>query len=258
MALKYPDRLESNNPKAYGIAKATEIAGHKTVKDLANLYTIADCILSDSKNNLDNDALGQEWYVIDENAYYKLVSWENRDKESGWVKRDKDITEHMNNTDIHVTAQNKKDWSAKYDKPSGGIPKSDLSSDIQTSLDKANTALQEHQSLKDYATTSSVNTALQGKVDKVENKGLSTNDYTTEERTKLSGIEVGAQKNLVSSVAGRTGEVTLSKSDVGLGKVDNTADADKPVSTAQQKAIDKALSDSEAYVDEKLTWTTID
>ncbi len=44
--------------------------------------------------------------------------------------------------------------------------------------------------------------------------------------------------NLVTSVAGRQGIVTLSKSDVGLGNVDNTADAAKPVSTAQQAALD--------------------
>lgn len=42
----------------------------------------------------------------------------------------------------------------------------------------------------------------------------------------------------VLSVAGKTGAVTLNKSDVGLANVDNTSDADKPVSTAQQGAID--------------------
>jgi hypothetical protein len=36
----------------------------------------------------------------------------------------------------------------------------------------------------------------------------------------------------VQSVNGKTGDVTLVKGDVGLGNVDNTADADKPVSTA--------------------------
>ena len=41
----------------------------------------------------------------------------------------------------------------------------------------------------------------------------------------------------VSSVAGKTGIVTLNKSDVSLGNVDNTADMDKPVSTAQATAI---------------------
>jgi hypothetical protein len=41
----------------------------------------------------------------------------------------------------------------------------------------------------------------------------------------------------VVSVAGRTGAVVLAKADVGLGNVDNTADTAKPVSTAQQTAL---------------------
>lgn len=41
----------------------------------------------------------------------------------------------------------------------------------------------------------------------------------------------------VDSVAGKTGVVILEKSDVGLGSVDNTADVDKPVSTATQTAL---------------------
>jgi len=43
---------------------------------------------------------------------------------------------------------------------------------------------------------------------------------------------------LVTSVAGKTGAVALVKGDVGLGSVDNTADTAKPVSTAQQAALD--------------------
>lgn len=41
----------------------------------------------------------------------------------------------------------------------------------------------------------------------------------------------------VDSVAGKTGVVTLVKADVGLSNVDNTSDANKPVSTAQQTAL---------------------
>ncbi len=41
----------------------------------------------------------------------------------------------------------------------------------------------------------------------------------------------------VTSVAGRVGTVVLAKADVGLGNVDNTADTAKPVSTAQQTAL---------------------
>ena len=38
------------------------------------------------------------------------------------------------------------------------------------------------------------------KVDKVEGKGLSTNDYTTDEKTKLEGITAGAQVNVIEAV----------------------------------------------------------
>ena len=41
----------------------------------------------------------------------------------------------------------------------------------------------------------------------------------------------------VSSVNGQTGTVVLGKGDVGLGNVDNTSDVNKPVSTAQQNAL---------------------
>lgn len=40
----------------------------------------------------------------------------------------------------------------------------------------------------------------------------------------------------VTSVAGRSGAVVLTSADVGLGNVDNTSDANKPVSTAQATA----------------------
>lgn len=45
------------------------------------------------------------------------------------------------------------------------------------------------------------------------------------------------EQGIVISVNGRTGEVILTKTDVGLSNVDNTADKDKPISTAQQTAL---------------------
>ena len=42
--------------------------------------------------------------------------------------------------------------------------------------------------------------ALNAKVDKVEGKGLSTNDYTTEEKQKLAGIQVNAQANIIEHI----------------------------------------------------------
>ena len=48
-----------------------------------------------------------------------------------------------------------------------------------------------------FVTPSEMQTALNGKVDKVAGKGLSTNDYTTAEKNKLAGIEAGADKSHV-------------------------------------------------------------
>lgn len=58
-----------------------------------------------------------------------------------------------------VTEQNVAGWgftknTGDYSKPSGGIPKTDLASDVRTSLGKADSALQEHQSLDAYRTAS--------------------------------------------------------------------------------------------------------
>lgn len=52
---------------------------------------------------------------------------------------------------------------------------------------------------------------LDEKVDKVEGKGLSTNDYTTAEKEKLAGIAEGANKTIVENVLTSTsGENALS------------------------------------------------
>lgn len=128
-----------------------------------------------------------------------------------------------------------------------------------------------------FATT--VATEIGKKVDKVSGKGLSTNDYTTAEKNKLAGIAEGANKTVVdsalsststnpvqnkvinSALAGKvdtsttvnghalSGNVTVTKSDVGLGNVDNTSDANKPVSTAQQTAINEAVNTAKTYTD---------
>lgn len=49
-----------------------------------------------------------------------------------------------------------------------------------------------------------IKTWLSGKVDKVDGKGLSTNDYTTAEKTKLSGIETGANKTVINNTVTST------------------------------------------------------
>ena len=79
-------------------------------------------------------------------------------------------------------------WNGKYSKPTGGIPKTDLAQAVQTSLSKADSALQSHQSLAAYRTASAQDSIDSGKVDKVVGKGLSTNDYTNAAKAKVDAI----------------------------------------------------------------------
>ena len=162
---------------------------------------------------------------------------------------------------------------------------------------------------------------LETKVDKVDGKGLSTNDFTTTLKNKLDGIATGATANTgtvksvatgvgltggtitstgtvkaklrsetaltnassaATEVAGRvypvaqdkdgylavnvpwtdtnthtitgvkgnaetsyrTGNVNITPANIGLGNVNNTSDADKPISSATQTALNGKLSSS--------------
>ena len=58
-----------------------------------------------------------------------------------------DLVDDTNSGNKFTNTSEKNSWNAKYDKPAGGIPKTDLSSDVQTSLGKADTAIQEHQDI---------------------------------------------------------------------------------------------------------------
>jgi hypothetical protein len=61
----------------------------------------------------------------------------------------------------------------------------------------------------------------------------------TQPTSTISGFDAAAAAAApVQTVAGKTGSVTLTKADVGLGDVDNTSDAAKPVSALMQDELD--------------------
>lgn len=116
------------------------------------------------------------------------------------------------------------------------------------------------------------------KVDTVEGKGLSTNDLTdalksnydtaythtqsTHARTDATKVEksstngnikINGTEAVVYTHPSGTNPHGTTKSDVGLGNVDNTSDTNKPVSTAQQTAINNALSDAKEYTDNAIS-----
>lgn len=109
-------------------------------------------------------------------------------------------------TDVSlVTTGEKYTWNNKgtYSKPSGGIPKTDLDSSVQTSLGLADTAVQD----------------ISGKADKSATVSTVSYDSTNKKLTKTIN---GTTSNIVTVSTLKT-DMSLSKSDVGLGNVTNDA-----------------------------------
>ena len=132
MALRQADILISNNPSAYGIVRAVEVAGHRTVSNLDALYAIADCILSDSKNNTGSDAIGQTWYVVSESCEYKLVNWESRKSVAGWEK----VNTSASTEEIAEEVDNKITEALEE----GGAIKDAIDTAVETKQDKLTSA----------------------------------------------------------------------------------------------------------------------
>lgn len=94
-------------------------------------------------------------------------------------KLSSDLVDDANKTHKFVSASDKAAWNAKYDKPSSGIPSTDLSSAVQTSLGKANTAIQDVSDKQDVIQYSTMPTASASNLGKIiQFTGTTTSTYT--------------------------------------------------------------------------------
>lgn len=75
--------------------------------------------------------------------------------------------------------------------------------------------------------------------DQVQNGAITEAKLAGAVQTKLNN------PGAVTSVAGKTGAVSLTSSDVGLANVNNTSDANKPISTATQTALNAKADTSQ-------------
>ncbi|NMB44467.1 MAG: hypothetical protein GX995_10100, partial [Clostridiales bacterium] len=128
---------------------------------------------------------------------------------------------HISDKIKHITSSERALWNTVSNKSDKGH--THMESDI-TNLDKY-TKAETDTRLGTKADKTYVDNELANKVDKITGKGLSTEDYTTAEKTKLSNIEDGAEKNKVDSVNSKTGDVVINKADIGLSNVENKSSA---------------------------------
>ena len=107
---------------------------------------------------------------------------------------------------------------SKYTKPDGGIPKSDLAQDVQNSLNKADTALQEHQSLAAYRTAEAQDLIDNAKQDKlVEGENITiAEDGKTISAKGVGVLEVTLTTQNDVSTADKTFEQVKAAVDSGI------------------------------------------
>lgn len=102
-----------------------------------------------------------------------------------------DLDSHTTNSNAHVTTDNKNDWNGKAE-----------ISDIPTKVSELDNDSGYINDISSKADVSFVNSELDAKVDKVLGKGLSTEDYTPDEKSKLSNIEDNANNYVHPTTAG--------------------------------------------------------
>lgn len=222
---------------------------------------------------------------------------------------------HVADKVIHITSEERAGWNNKVDKAEGkGLSDNNYTDADKIKLDGIEAGAEVNQNAFGVVSVDGVfdinATSKTDKLNIVGGSNITLNNYddygyqavhisatdttyenatetkaglmSSADKAKLDTISVGAEPNDVTSVAGKTGAVSLDKSDVGLGNltndkqaketdfnahvgntsnphnvtkeqlgienVDNTSDMDKPVSTAQAAALalkaDKAEFDA--------------
>lgn len=109
----------------------------------------------------------EQWAAINSGITATLVADIGNNTTARHTHSNKTVLDGITSADITA-------WNAKYDKPDAGIPKTDLETSVQASLNKADTALQEHQSI----TTGNINGTINVAGEDVAVRGLGSNAYT--------------------------------------------------------------------------------
>lgn len=98
-----------------------------------------------------------------------------------------------------------------------------------------------HTGAQPISTVSGLQSSLDSKVDKVAGKGLSTEDFTTAEKTKLSGVATGATKNQTDAYL--------------LNRTNHTGSQAISTVSGLQTALDSKVNNTDSRLSDSREWT---
>jgi len=106
---------------------------------------------------------------------------------------------------------------------------------------KVYTAPRENNDVVRKTELDATNTSLESEVIRAKQEESKIDSKLDAEITRAKGVESTLTTTINSHINNKENPHSVTKSQVGLGDVDNTADKDKPISTAQQSALDTKL-----------------
>ncbi|MBY0122143.1 hypothetical protein [Bacillus sp. S/N-304-OC-R1] len=122
-----------------------------------------------------------------------------------------DLATHLADEEKHLKTGERTSWNGKYAKPGTGIPKTDLASSVQTSLDKADSAVQnsEKGAANGVATLDASKKILLAQVPDLASLGVgkSAEGSYVGDGIKGKKINIGFTPKFVMITAGRTGNI---------------------------------------------------
>ena len=114
---------------------------------------------------------------------------------------------------------------------------------VQSSMLEIESVISDNELVTASALTE-LNSKINTKVDAVTGKSLSTNDYTTEEKEKLSLIEDGAEANVITSVKVNGNALAITDKAVNVTVPTTVASMTDSSSYAKVKTVEKVLPDN--------------
>lgn len=167
--------------------------------DNPNLYKIGDGV--NAWNDLPMRGVTQETGVSEELAMSQKAA-----TESLAAKVDKVAGKQLSTEDFTTLLKEKLDGLSNYDDSAITAALTKLRNEFDTLVNgDASSAIESFNEIVAFLSgledsqnidsiIAAIETQIASKVDKMEGKGLSTNDYTTEDKEKLEGVSVGATK----------------------------------------------------------------
>ena len=187
--------------------------GAVSLDEIGTVFTLKGGVASVEDLPASGNSVGDVYYVEAVSAGYIWLTSDSQP--NGYWEELGETFDVTVDSELSATSenpvQNKVIYAAlakkgTYSKPSGGIPKTDLASAVQTSLGKADTALQSHQSLAAYRTATAQDTidaaqdqAIAAKYTKPAS-GIPASDLASAVQTSLGKADTALQSH--QSLAG--------------------------------------------------------